>query len=146
MGSNVESPDRDSSSVTSTAPKPESRPYRWGYFQGGVLIPLSLLMLLGAAKQLRAHEEPWQLLLPVILASLIGMPLGIGLLMKKKFALVLVYVMFGLAIVQTAIKIPIAVRHFADKGDSSSAFSEAEMLLIWLISLVYYRKRETQFR
>ena len=103
-------------------------------------------MLMGAAKDLKKHEEPWPILALVILAGVIGVPLGVGLLMKKKFALALVYVMLGLAILQTAIKIPIAMRHFADPGDVSSAMPEAEMLVIWLISLVYYRKRENQFR
>src|SRR5260370_33711133 len=77
------------------------RPYRFGYFQGGVLISVSLLMLLGAAKELKWHKERWPILALVILAGMIGVPLGVGLLMKKKFALALVYVMLGLAIVQT---------------------------------------------
>jgi hypothetical protein len=128
------------------SPTASRLPYRFGYFQGGVLIPLSLLILFDGAKQLRLHKEPWQVLVPVMLSGLIGVPLGVGLLMKKKFALTLVYVMLGLAIVQAVIKIPIAMRHFAEPGDMSSAMPEAEMLLLWLISLVYYRKRENQFR
>jgi hypothetical protein len=141
---NAQLEDSTDSDVGSPTRKP--LPYRFGYFQGCVLIPLSLLMLLDGVKWLRLHKEPWQILVPVILAGLIGVPLGVGLLMKKKFALTLVYVMLGLAIVQTAIKIPIAMRHFGEQGDMSSAMPEAEMLLIWLISLVYYRKRENQFR
>jgi hypothetical protein len=76
---------------------------------------------------------------------MIGLPLGFGLLLKKKFALVLVYIMFGLTLLLVAVKIPVAIRHYTEWGDNGSAFSEAELLLVWLLSLVYYRKRKMQF-
>jgi hypothetical protein len=77
--------------------------------------------------------------------GLVGLPLGIGLLRRKKFALTLVYLMVVLALLQVSIQLPIAVTHFADRSDKGSAFFEAEMLLLWLLSMVYYRKRRDQF-
>jgi heme/copper-type cytochrome/quinol oxidase subunit 4 len=72
---------------------------------------------------------------------LVGLPLAIGLLQKKKYVLSLVYLMFALALLQVAIQLPIAMIHFADQSDKGSAFFEAWMLLLWLLSMVYYRKR-----
>lgn len=71
-------------------------------------------------------------------------PRGIGLLGKHKSALTLVYLMFALVLVQAAIKIPIAITHFAEQGDGS-AFFEAVLLFVWLLSMIYYRKRRHQF-
>jgi hypothetical protein len=39
----------------------------------------------------------------------------------------------------------LAIRHYTDLGDSGSAFFEAELLLVWLFSLLYYRKQKMQF-
>ena len=120
-------------------------PYRWGYFQGAFLIPWSLLILLGVFEDLQKHHEPWYLITIALLMGFLGLPLAYGLLRKKSFALVLVYVMFGLSLLLLAIKIPVAVKHFTDPGDNSSAFVEAELLLFWLLSMVYYRRRRAQF-
>jgi hypothetical protein len=69
---------------------------------------------------------------------------GVGLLQKKKYALNLIYVMFALAFLQAAIQLPVAMIHFADQSDKGSAFFEAWMLLLWLLSMVHYRKRREQ--
>jgi ABC-type branched-subunit amino acid transport system permease subunit len=120
-------------------------PYRWGYFQGVLVIPFSLLMLLGSASDLRrTHHHPWYLTLIGLLTGLVGLPLGVGLLQKKKYALSLVYAMFALAFLQAAIQLPIATLHYADQSDNGSAFFEAWTLLLWLLSMVYYRKRREQ--
>ena len=66
--------------------------------------------------------------------------------MKKAFALRLVYAMFGLSILLVAIQLPIAIKHYADPGDKGSAFFEAELLLFWLLSMLYYRRRKTMLR
>jgi hypothetical protein len=58
----------------------------------------------------------------------------------------LVYGMFGLTLLLVAVKLPIAITHYTDSGDNGSAFFEAELLLVWLLSLIYYRKRRRQFR
>jgi hypothetical protein len=82
-------------------------PYRWGYFQGVALIPFSLLLLVGtAADLLKTHQRPWYLTSIAMLMGIIGLPLGIGLLRKKRFALFLVYVTFALALLQALIQIP----------------------------------------
>jgi hypothetical protein len=130
--------------VTKIDQKP--RPYRWGYFQGVILIPFSLLVLLGAASnRLEAHPDPWYLATVETLIGIIGLPLSVGILRKKKYALNLVYVMFGLSLLLGAIKIPVAIRNFASQETIGSAFFEAELLLFWLLSMVYYRKRQEQF-
>jgi hypothetical protein len=131
----------------SDASPSKPRPYRWGYFQGAFLIPFSLLILLGTAtEQLKPRHEPWYILTIGALMGFAGLPLSVGLLWKKRFALILVYAMFGLTVLFVALKIPVAIRHYTDPGDNGSAFFEAELLLMWLLSLVYYRKRREQFR
>ena len=82
----------------------ESRqlPYRWGYFQGVFLIPWSLLIIGGTWMELRRPEhEPLYLSIIALLLGLIGLPLAIGLLRKRKFALPLVYLSFGLSLVRS---------------------------------------------
>jgi hypothetical protein len=76
----------------------------------------------------------------------VGLPLGVGLLLKKRFALLLVYATFGLTLALAAIKLPVAILHYKDQGDRGSAIFEAEMLLFWLCCILYYRKRESQFK
>jgi hypothetical protein len=126
----------------------ESRqlPYRWGYFQGVFLIPWSLLIIGGTWMELRRPEhEPLYLSIIALLLGLIGLPLAIGLLRKRKFALPLVYLSFGLGLVLVIAKLPIATSHFRDSGDRGSSFFEAEQLFFWLCCLLYYRKRKSQF-
>ena len=79
------------------------------------------------------------------LMALVGFPLGFGLLKKRRYALNLLYVMLGLSVLLVAVKLPIAIVRFTDTGDNGSAFPEAELLLLWLFSTVYCRKRQTQF-
>lgn len=134
---------KDSVPIEGGIPKP--LPYRWGYTQGVLLIPFSLLLLLGTASELRTRHDAWYVTMIALLMGLTGLPLAVGLLRKKKYALNLVYLMFGLALIMTAIQIPVAATHYADQGDKGSAFFEAEMLLLWLLSTVYYRKRREQF-
>jgi len=122
-------------------------PYRWGYFQGAALIPWSLLVIIGTVLEfLKPGREPWYLTTISLLMGLLGLPLAVGLLRKKAFALSLVYAMFGLSLVLMLAKLPMAIRHYSDSGDRGSAFFEAELLFLWLLSLVYYHKRRSQFR
>jgi hypothetical protein len=122
-------------------------PYRWGYFQGAILIPWSLFLVLGSILELRKQPpEPLYILAVVLLIGLVGLPLSVGLLLKKRFALVLVYAMVSLTLLLVATKIPVAMRHYTDHGETGSVIPEAEMLLVWLLSMLYYRKRQIQFR
>lgn len=125
----------------------ENLPYRWGYFQGVAMIPWSLMLILSVASDLiKPHHGPWYFATIGLLMGIVGLPLAYGLLKKRAFALTLVYVMFGLSLLLVSIQLPIAIRHFTDQGDKGSAFAEAELLLLWLLSLIYYRKRKAQFR
>lgn len=122
-------------------------PYRWGYFQGAFLIPFSLVTLFSvAADQIKPRHDPWYLAIIRFLMGAAGFPLAIGLRWKKRFGLILAYAIFGLTLLLVAVRLPIAIRHYTDPGDTGSAFFEAELLLLWLLSLVYYRKRRAQFR
>jgi len=94
-----------------------SLPYRWGYFQGTVLLPGSLLIIVGSIWDLwRVHSDPSYIAALAFVTGLVGIPLGVGLLLKRRFALVMLYVMFGLALLLVAIKIPVAVRHAGNPG------------------------------
>jgi hypothetical protein len=122
-------------------------PYRWGYFQGVVMIPWSLFVLFAEFTFLRGpNNEPRYISAFTILIGLVGLPLGVGLLLKKRLALVLVYVTFGMTLALAAIRLPGAILHYRESGDWSSATFEAEMLLFWLCCMLYYRKRQNQFK
>lgn len=101
-------------------------------------------MILGALTDLLVYHRNPYLNTPMLLMGLTGMPLATMILRKKKVLLVLVYGMFGLALFQCAMQLFTAIANFADRGDKGSAFFEAEWLLFWLISTVYYRKRKQQ--
>jgi hypothetical protein len=129
------------------AAESESLPYRWGYFQGAILIPWSLLVVLGTLVELlKLQDQPWYLITIQLLMGLLGLPLAVGLLRKRRFGLMLVHAMFGLSLLQVGIKVPIAIGHFADPGDIGSGMFEAEQMMVWLISLQYYRRRKRQFQ
>lgn len=74
----------------------------------------------------------------------LGLPLAYGLLRKRAFALVLVYAMCGLSLLLAVIQLPIALKHFSDTEAKGSVFFDAEQLVVWLLSLVYYRRRRVQ--
>lgn len=121
-------------------------PYRWGYFQGTILIPWSLLLVIGSVGELvKLHSEPWYLSLITLAMGIVGLPLAYGLLRKSAFALPLLYATVGIALVLVAVKLPVAITHYRDSGDNGSAMSEAEILLVWMVSLPYYRNRRAQF-
>jgi hypothetical protein len=127
----------------------ESRvlPYRWGYFQATILIPWSLFLIFGSAgEMMKWHTEPWFMSVITLVMGLIGLPLAYGLLRKEAFALPLLYATVGLALLLVAVKLPIAITRYRESGDNGSAFSEAEILLVWIASLPSYRNRQAQFR
>ena len=121
----------------------DTLPYRWGYFQGVMLIPWSLVIILFSFP---FSANYWYVSLIVLLMGFVGLPLAYCLLTRKALALKLVYVMFGLSLLLALIQTPIAIMHYAERGEQSSAFSPAILLMIWLCSLLYYRRRIPQFR
>ena len=122
----------------------ETLPYRWGYVQGIFLIPWSLLCISMAISDfLNPPSYPWYLLSVALLMGVLGLPLAYGLLRKKVFALVLVYVMFGLTLLLAAVKLPTVIQHF--HSQKLSASFDGELLLMWLLSIVYYKRRKAQF-
>jgi len=128
------------------AKESETLPYRWGYFQGVFLIPWSVLVISSVVSDLVIPRPyPWYLLTIGMLMGLLGLPLAYGLLRKRAFALVLVYAMFGLTLLLAAIRLPTAIRHYADPGEKVSASFDAGLFLLWLLSMVYYRRRKVQF-
>jgi hypothetical protein len=121
------------------------RPYRWGYFQGAILIPFSLIVLLDtASNQVQSDPDPWYLAAIGYLGGIIGLVLSIGILRKRRYALPLIYVISALSLVFVAIDIPFAVKHFASQGRRAGAFFDTEIVLFWMLSIVYYRKRREQ--
>ena len=137
----------DMSASDSSTAELQTRPYRWGYFQGVVLFPWSLVMVLVAIGSLaKPLGEPWPYALTTLAMGILGFPLALALLRKKKLALPLVHAMLALSIVLTAIQVYVATRHFSSSGYEGSALFEAEMLLVWLLSVVYYRRRRGEFQ
>jgi hypothetical protein len=137
----------DMSASDSSVAELQARPYRWGYFQGVALFPWSIfIVLVGIGSLTKAVGEPWPYALTAIAMGILGFPLAFALLRKKKLALPLVHAMLALSILLTAIQVYVAVRHFTSSGYEGSAFFEAEMLLVWLLSVVYYRRRRGEFR
>src|SRR5713226_1250268 len=68
------------------AQESESLPYRWGYFQGAILIPWSLLIIFGVVSYLmKPYHDPWYLLAIGLLMGFLGLPLAYGLLRKRAF-------------------------------------------------------------
>jgi ABC-type branched-subunit amino acid transport system permease subunit len=129
------------------AKESETQPYRWGYFQGAVLIPWSLLLISDPVWDLQQPSHyPWYLMTIALLMGLLGLPLAYGLLRKRAFALTLVYSMFGLTLLLAAVRLPTVMRHFDYYSQKWNASFDAGLLLMWLFSIVYYRRRKAQFR
>jgi len=74
------------------------------------------------------RRYPWYLLTIGFLMGLLGLPLAYGLLRKRAVALALVYAMLGLTLLLVAIRIPVAIKHFADTSEKLSASFDIELL------------------
>ena len=123
-----------------------SLPYRWGYFQGAALIPWSLVLISAALWDSRqATHYPWYLVTIELFMGLLGLPLAYGLLRKKMFALVMVYAMFGLVLLLAVVRLPTVMKHYGHIDQKVSGAVDAGLLLVWLLSIVYYRRRRAKF-
>jgi ABC-type branched-subunit amino acid transport system permease subunit len=126
--------------------EPETLPYRWGYFQGAVLIPWSLLLIsIPAWDLMQPNHYPWYLMAIALSMGLVGLPLAYGLLRRKVFALALVYAMFGLVFLLAVVRLPTVIRQYAFSSQRVSGAFDAGLLLMWLLSVVYYRRRKAEF-
>lgn len=124
----------------------ESLPYRWGYFQGAALIPWSLVLICAVLWDSRqATHYPWYLMAIQLFTGLLGLPLAYGLLRKKMFALVMVYAMFGSVLLFAVVRLPVVIKHYDHIDQKVSGAFDAGLLLVWLLSVVYYRRRRARF-
>jgi hypothetical protein len=74
-------------------------PYRWGYFQAAILIPWSMVIFFSVLSDLlKPRHDSWHLTIIGMLMGLLGLPVAYGPLRKKAFALMLVFAMFGFAL------------------------------------------------
>jgi uncharacterized membrane protein len=91
------------------------------------------------------HPYPWYQLTVALLMGLLGLPLAYGLLRKRVFAFPLVHAMFGLSLLLAAIRLSHVMRRYSDPGEKSSGLFAAALLLMSLLSVVYYQRRKAQF-
>jgi hypothetical protein len=74
--SDIQSKARASAPIaTRIAEESRPRPYRWGYFQGAVLVPWSLLLIVRTILEyLKPRPEPWYLTTIALLMGIPGLP------------------------------------------------------------------------
>ena len=128
------------------AAESQALPYRWGYFHGAIQIPWSLLAIVPTILHRHNPKISRYVLALTLLIGLIGLPLGIGLLLKRKFALPLVYATFALAVLFAASQIRVALAHFPNAYFTGVAVGETALPFFWLCCSLYYWKRRFQFR
>jgi hypothetical protein len=118
-------------------PEPAStQPYLWGTFQGWCLaagMPLLAVLFLAAAKT----PEDQNIGIGVLVMCVLAVPMGIGILKKKRYGLILVYISLGLICLSILVS-------FA-KGGAEGALSAATGASIWVYSTIYYHKRRDEF-
>ncbi len=76
--------------------------------------------------------------------AFLGFPLAVGILRKRAYALVLVYAMFALTVPMAVFELKMAIKRHVDVG--GTAFFGAELLSMWFLSVLYYRKRRLMLR
>jgi hypothetical protein len=113
-----------------------NRPYRWGSFQGGALV---FLMPAGILARIFSGEKTGALFLGLFWA-LYGLPLGLGILKKRRYALKMVYGCIALSF------FPLLLITSIDPTTLGKVFGQVFVsLLIWIPSTVYYYKRRDEF-
>jgi hypothetical protein len=114
------------------------KPYRWGKFQGWFLIlapPLFALWCFAVASA--GIENDYGYALVAAITSALTIPMGIGILKKRRYGLILVYLALGLACFSILVA-------FVRNG-TNGAFSAATGAIFWAVSTVYYRNRRDEF-
>jgi zinc-ribbon domain len=137
------------SGVSVVAPIPASgavtiRPYNWGIIQGWLLVIGSPLLALGRLSDLArdsgTEEDPGRALgrtAGMLIVCALFFVMGIGILKKKRYGLILVYVTLGLICLSIVVG-------FAESG-AAGALSAATGAGIWVASTIYYHKRRDEF-
>jgi hypothetical protein len=113
------------------------KPYRWGKFQGWALVtlnPAAALITLASAQT----EDERQVGIGLAVMCALSVPMGVGILKKKRFGLILVYV--TLALICFSI-----VMSFATHG-LEGAHGAAVGAGGWVLSTIYYHNRRNEFR
>ena len=126
----------------SSVPKSSSlgkRPYRWGYFQGGLLGIFSPITL--GTVLYRLTVPPNAFLKYDFVVGSLGAILAIGMLWRKRWVLPLVYVAALLTAARLAFQLRAAIL-YAGRGES--ALPEAAGLIIWLCTAIYFYKRRLE--
>jgi len=116
-------------------------PYAWGQFQGWASIVISSLAFCYGFFRLNdasLHASQRQDAFEYILWPFIAIPMGIGILKKRKWVLPLIYVNLGLGVLAG-----IAALAQNDDATFTLAFWHT---IFWVPSAYYYNKRRTEFR
>lgn len=112
------------------------QPYRWGKFQGWCLTIATPIWAVGSLIAADTPEEHDSAILLAIACALV-VPMGIGIIRRRRFGLILVYVTLAL----TCIFIVIA---FA-RGGLDAARDAAIGGPFWVACTIYYHKRREEF-
>ncbi len=116
--------------------KPATRPYRWGMFQGWCLILLPPIAALTALATSTTDNE-YAVAVDWGLWSVISVPMGIGIIKKRRYGLILVYV--SLALLCLSIVIALLT------GSPDAAIEAASGAFVWVWCTIYYHKRRDEF-
>jgi hypothetical protein len=96
-------------------------------------MPLLALVFLAGAKT----PEDQNVGIGALVMCALAVPMGVGILKKKRYGLILVYVSLGLICLSIVVS-------FA-KGGAEGALSAATGAGIWVYSTIYYHKRRDEF-
>ena len=111
-------------------------PYRWGKFQGwSLVLGTPLLAVISIAQA--STQEQYDAGIGAALACLLSIPMGIGIIKKKRYGLILVYVTLGLICLGIIVG-------FVRSGPAG-ALAGASGSGVWIASTIYYHKRRDEF-
>jgi len=112
------------------------RPYRWGIFQGwSLILGLPLLAVVGFATG--STENDYNAAWGWAIGSILAVPMGIGIVKKRRYGLIMVYATLGLLCLSIVV-------NFVRNGPAG-ALSAASGAGIWVASTIYYHKRRDEF-
>ena len=108
-------------------------PYKWGKFQGWLQVVCGpLILVLGAFLVLDGGTDAGQGLW-LFFAGALEFPTGLGILKRKRFGLILVYVGLGLAVLMTGLSFVV--------GTAAVGQAAGNLLVSALTSYYFYKRR-----